>query len=124
MKQLTSRLPCFSFTHSRWRGDFSRRALAQSWAGALKAPSSRATAISFVWFIVAFPLFAALSGGFNSSFLISDLFRISGFAGVVRPPSANATGRSGFRGETHHNVELRGQFADARGFDRSEIDGD
>src|SRR5436190_6347004 len=30
MKQFTSRLSCFTFTHSPWRGDLSRRSLAQS----------------------------------------------------------------------------------------------
>src|ERR1043166_337847 len=86
MKQLTSRLPCFTFTHSRWRGDFSRRALAQSWAVALKAPSNRVTASSFVWFIVAFPLFAALSGGLDrDGFLWIVRRRIKGEQ--KRPPS-------------------------------------
>src|SRR5229473_3102610 len=36
MKQLISRLPYLTLTHSRWRGDFSRRGLAQSWADASK----------------------------------------------------------------------------------------
>src|SRR5579883_2726461 len=38
MKQLTSRLPFLTFTHSMWRGDFSRRVLAQSWAEADAIP--------------------------------------------------------------------------------------
>src|SRR5690606_40931708 len=40
----TSRSPCFTFTHSEWRGDFSRRSLAHSWAEArgVRAQSSAA----------------------------------------------------------------------------------
>src|SRR5581483_10549049 len=44
MKDSTSREPDLSFTHSPWRGDFSRRALAQSCAVAL--PTMRVAAIA------------------------------------------------------------------------------
>src|SRR6266576_2044975 len=43
MKQFTTRSPCLTLTHSRWRGDFSSRALAQSWAVAVTAASMVAT---------------------------------------------------------------------------------
>src|SRR6185503_5012226 len=43
MKQFTSRFPCLTFTHSRWRGDFSSRALAHSWAWRPTAASVVAT---------------------------------------------------------------------------------
>src|SRR5436190_1437654 len=43
MKLFTSRVPCLIFTHSRWRGDFSSRALAQSWACEVMAARAAAT---------------------------------------------------------------------------------
>src|SRR5271155_24759 len=42
MKQWTVRAPLVTSTHSPWRGDFSRFALAQSWAGAVKQAMSMA----------------------------------------------------------------------------------
>src|SRR5438093_3238566 len=42
MEQLTFRSPCLTSTHSRWRGDFSSRALAQSWAEAVPTASNAA----------------------------------------------------------------------------------
>src|SRR6266516_2012201 len=51
MKQFTTRSPCLTLTHSRWRGDFSSRALAQSWAVAVTAASSATTANSIMRFM-------------------------------------------------------------------------
>src|SRR5512140_43419 len=46
MKQFTTRSPFLTFTHSRCRGDWSSRALAQSWAGALKAAKTGKAAVN------------------------------------------------------------------------------
>src|SRR5262245_43643578 len=51
IKQVTSRSPFLTFISSRWRGDLSRRALAQSWELALKM-KSRALTVSAVSFFI------------------------------------------------------------------------
>src|SRR5882762_6928692 len=51
MKQFTSRSPCLTFTHSRWRGDFSSRALAPSWAVVVIAANAAATMSSIIRFM-------------------------------------------------------------------------
>src|SRR6266700_3926984 len=60
MKQFTTRSPCLILTHSRWRGDFSSRSLAQSWAVAVTAASSAATTsnsiLRFIGFLFGFGL--------------------------------------------------------------------
>src|SRR5690348_1322797 len=45
MKVSTERSPCLTVTHSRWRGDFSSFAVAQSWAEA-KGTAKRARMIN------------------------------------------------------------------------------
>src|SRR2546427_7423741 len=72
MKQLTSRSPCLTFTHSRCRGDFSSRALAQSCAEAVTPASVAAASTPTIkfryirsrfWSRGLFPLTPALSPG-------------------------------------------------------------
>src|SRR5689334_10805686 len=51
MKHFTSRSPCLTETHSPWRGDFSSRAFAQSWADRLTVIKQTIPMITFASFI-------------------------------------------------------------------------
>src|SRR5882672_8714066 len=113
MKQFTSRLPCLTFTHSRCRGDFSSRALAQSWAGTL-ANAITVAALSIIDnFIASSPVLVVFSCSRSKSCARCGLN--PRFTRLTQLPVL-------LRRESHHDVEPGRQFLDSRALHRREID--
>src|ERR1043166_3587172 len=109
MKQLTSLSPCLTFTHSRCRGDFSSRALAQSCAETLKEASTIATPIVLNALIT-------LLRRFRSRFKVQGstpkvpLSLYHPYLTAFPNLTDSTQSRPLFRRQSQHDIETRRQF--------------